>query len=92
MNVISNTQIAVNDGTCPLILDWREYQKTESGGRYYPSKYSLAWHIRKYRKQLIQSGALIKLRGKDHLIVNLFEDQIIQLGMQEAKKSIGSQL
>ena len=89
MNAISNTFITSGNGVSPLVLDWRDYQKTESGGRYYPSKYSLAWHIRKYRKELIHSGALIKLRGKDHLIVNLFEDQILKLGTDEAKRSIG---
>jgi len=72
----------------PELIEWREYQKTSRGAIYYPSIHSLQWHIRKYRQALIECGALIKLRGRDYIHVELFEKSIIDIGSAEAYRRL----
>ena len=72
----------------PELMDWREYQNTPRGKICYPSIYSLQWQIRKHREALIEMGAIIKLRGRDYIIIEPFEESIIELGSAEARKRL----
>ena len=72
----------------PEIMDWREYQNTPKGKFYYPSIYSLQWHIRKNRLALIRCGALLKLRGRDYLVIDPFEKSMIEIGSADARKEL----
>ena len=72
----------------PKLMEWREYQKTPTGSAYYPSAYSLQWHIRQNREYLIDCGALIKLRNRDHIVVKPFEDSIITIGLAAALRGV----
>jgi len=72
----------------PVVMDWREYPETPRGKNLFFNIYSLQWHIRKNRKALIECGAIIKLRGRDYLHIELFEKSIIDIGSAEARKSL----
>ena len=71
-----------------LVMSWKEYQKTLRGSAYFPSEYSLQWFIRKHRQYLIEHGALLILRGRDHLHIQRFEISIIDIGAAEACKQL----
>ena len=75
----------------PVLMDWREYQRTTRGKLYYPSIYSLQWHIRKNRLVLIRCGALLKLRGRDYLVIDLFEKSMIDIGTADARKELNNE-
>jgi hypothetical protein len=89
MEIFMKAAVEVSDPreiNSPELMDWREYQKTPRGSVYYPSLYSLQWHIRKNRKALIEGGALIKMRGRDYIVIEPFEKSIVRIGSAEAYK------
>ena len=80
------------DGSKPsladTVIDWRRYQQSPTGNRNWPSIYSLQWFIRQNRRRLIKANALIKLRGRDYIIPEIFEKEMISIGSFAAHSSL----
>lgn len=63
--------------TLSAVENWRDFQQTADGKRLFPSLESLRWFIRENRDQLVQAGALIKIRGQWHVVRPEFDAAVV---------------
>lgn len=65
--------------TLDNLVDWREWQKTPAGMRVFPTRFSMSWFMRNHEKQLVESGALVKLRNVWHCVEPDFSNCVIEI-------------
>jgi len=63
--------------TLGAVENWRDFQQTADGKRLFPGLESLRWFIRENRDQLVQAGALIKIRGQWHVVRPEFDAAVV---------------
>ncbi len=63
--------------TLSAVENWRDFQQTADGKRLFPGLESLRWFIRENRDQLVQAGALIKIRGQWHVVRPEFDAAVV---------------
>lgn len=70
------------------LRNWKEWQKSEEGLRLFPTHHSLLWFIRQHEAELIESGAMVKMRNQWHFVMPDFEKAILDIARQKVAKVI----
>ena len=65
------------------IQSWREWYSQPGADRLFPSLESLRWFINQNKTHLIESGAMVRLRGQWHFIEPQFKE--VLMGIMRAK-------
>lgn len=55
---------------------------------FYPSNGSLSWYIRVHKARLVESGALLLMRGAWHAHAERFDEAILEIAAKEAAQSM----
>jgi hypothetical protein len=73
--------------TTPKLNDLMSPKDYISNGRthVFPSESSLRWFIRKNKKKLIGTGAVLILAGRTMVDIDAFDKMVCQIGIESAK-------
>lgn len=61
------------------LRNWKEWQQSDEGLRLFPTHYSLLWFIRQHEAELIESGAMLKMRNQWHFVMPIFEQTVLEI-------------
>lgn len=70
--------------TLSNVENWRDFQQSPDGKRLFPGLESLRWFIRENSNELVQAGALIKIRGQWHVVRPEFDAAVIDTMRRKA--------
>lgn len=59
----------------------------ERRARIFPSQGSMAWFVRKHKSELVRAGALVMISGQWFALEPRFDEVILEVGMDAAKRS-----
>lgn len=74
--------------TLDNLIGWRCFQKSPEGQRVFPSAESFRWYLRNNEKELVDRGAVVKLRGQWFLVRPTFDQTVIELATLKARTEI----
>jgi hypothetical protein len=65
-----------------------DFLKTPEGQRLFGSENALNWFERNHRKALVDSGALIKVRGSWYRNRPKYDEKVLEIAQNIARKSL----
>jgi hypothetical protein len=74
--------------TLSNIQSMSDFLETPEGKSLFGSVNAVLWHERKYRKELVDSGALIKVRGRWYRNRPKYDEIVIEIAQKNAHKSL----
>lgn len=59
---------------------------SERNPRQFPSEESVRWFIRRFKPQLVEAGALSRIRGRDWVVPEPFDEVVLTVGASQLTK------
>ena len=72
------------------IMSWREWYSQPGADRLFPSLESLRWFINQNKVELIERGAMVRLRGQWHFVEPNAKQAMLELLRAKAMEQVAA--
>lgn len=72
------------------IMSWREWYSRPGADRLFPSLESLRWFINQNKVELIERGAMVRLRGQWHFVEPNAKQAMLALFREKAMEQVAA--
>lgn len=78
----------MDNKTLKNLINWKDFQKSPEGEALFPTEASARWFIRVNEQNLIEQGAIVKLRGQWFLVRPEFDQAVISIAAEKARSQL----